>query len=85
MERLEEEKLNLRRQLLDHAITKRSPAHLEFVDGGKPSHAEVKVQELERVCQEERRGKEEWQEKAETLKGRLKQAQEKVRMDTGSG
>lgn len=85
MERLEEDKLNLRKQLLSHAITKRSPAHhLDHADTGLSSHThslmegESRLRELERAWQEERRGRESWQSDAELLKGRLTQTQEKV-------
>lgn len=85
MDRLEEDKLNLRKQLLDHAISKRSPAHLDYVDSAKtlshsPSGVELesKILELEKACQEERRGKEAWHGEAEALRVKLKQAQEKV-------
>ena len=71
--------------MLDHAISKRSPAHLEHVDSaGTLSHTpsgvelECKVRELEKIYQEERRGRETWQGEAEALKGKLNQAQEKV-------
>ncbi len=72
--------------MLDNAISKRSPAHLDYVDSsGTLSHTpsgvelESKIRELERVCQEERRGRETRQGEAEAVKGKLKQAQEKVR------
>ena len=76
--------MELRKQLLDRAIPKRSPAHLDQVDAGLLGHTqslaevESKVHELERACREERQGKEAWQSEAEALKGRLKQTQEKV-------
>ena len=85
VDRLEEEKLTLRKQLLDHAISKKSPAHLDHTDSsGSMGHTHSgvellsKVRELEKECQDERRGKETWQGEAEALKGKLKQAQEKV-------
>lgn len=76
--------MSLRKQLLEYAILKRSPAHLDQVDMGLLSQTqslvevESKVRDLERACQGERRDREAWQSEAETLKGRLKQTQEKV-------
>lgn len=76
--------MSLRKQLLDYALPKRSPAHLEQVDAGLLSHTqslvemESKVRELEKACREERRDREAWQGEAQALKGRLKQTQEKV-------
>ena len=84
MERLEEDKLNLRKQLLSHAVIKRSPApHLDHVDTGLPSHVHSLVEEeskLREARQEEKRQRESLQSEAELLKGRLTQTQEKVSM-----
>ena len=82
MERLEEDKLNLRKQLLSHAVIKRSHAHhLDHVDTGLPSHAHSLVEEeskLREAWREEKRERESLQSEVELLKGRLTQTQEKV-------
>ncbi len=78
MERLEEDKLNLRKQLLGH---RSSPAH---IDHGTPDHTHsseeqlLKIGELERACQEERRGKKACLGEIETLTKQLAVAKEKV-------
>ena len=78
--------MSQRKQLLDYAIAKRSPAHLDQVDAGLLSHThslvevESRVRDLEKACNEERRDKEAFHGEAKALKGRLKQTQEKVRM-----
>ena len=69
--------------MLDQAITKRSSPYQEDVDANKPSHPslvelELKLREADKVCQQERQVRVTWQNKAETLKGRLKQTQEQV-------
>lgn len=74
-----EDKLNLRKQLLEQAMTKQSPAHWDSVDANSSLMGmEFRVRELEHACQDQRRSKEVWQGEAEALRARLKQAQEKV-------
>ena len=88
MEKLEEDKFELRKQVLDHAIARSSPAIFDSASRsqGTPSHAAVleveglniKTRELERALNEERRGKEVCQNEVEVLRGQAKQAKEKV-------
>ena len=88
MEQLGEDKYNLRKHLLDHAISKGSSVCLDHVDmggsHGTPCHAHSlvelgsKVWELEKSYQEERRGKEVSQNEVGILREQFKQAQEKV-------
>ena len=77
-----EDKLNLRKQLLEQATTKQNSVQQDSVDPGARNSSlmeiEFKMSELERVCQEQRHSRETWQGEAEALKTRLKQAQEKV-------